>query len=248
MQPAIEIKRCALSALPKEASSETWNPVSHLSVLQMLDTAIANAGFKATSETILVSKAGNRLFATLDLNIKVGETERLIVGVRNSHDKSFSMGLYYGTRSRVSKCVSFAVDAVTRRRHTPNADTVYADEIDAAVHQLKSFAEDQSIQFSAMKNRFFSVCEPEAIIVHAAEASAIPWRYVPKILSEWRRPSHRKHRGQSQYHLFQSFIQVFDDRFKRSPIEVASELVRLHNFFRHCDVKVNFTRENQKNQ
>lgn len=231
MQPAIEIKRCALSALPIEPPSETWNPVSHLSVLKMFDTAIANAGFKVASETILVSKAGNRLFATLDLNIKVGETERLIVGVRNSHDKSFSMGLYCGTRSRVSECVSFAVDAVSRRRHTPNADSVYADEIDAVVHQLKSFAENEASQFAAMKKRIFNACEPEAVIVRAAEASTIPWRYVPKILSEWRRPSHRKHRGQTQYHLFQSFIQVFDDRFRRSPIEVAAELVQLQRFF-----------------
>ncbi|MBB3208916.1 hypothetical protein FHS27_004750 [Rhodopirellula rubra] len=231
MQPAIEIKRCALNALPVEAASETWNPVSHLSVLQTLESSIKTSGIKITNETLLVSKAGNRLFAILELNIKVGQTESLVVGIRNSHDKSFSMGLYCGTRTRVSKCFSFAIEVVSRRRHTPNADSRYAEEIDSAVKRLKSLADDEADQIRALKKRVFSVCEPEALIVHAAEASVIPWRYVPKVLAQWRSASPKRHRGSTQYDMYQAFIQVLTERFRRSPIEVAAEFVTLHSFF-----------------
>jgi|ERR1700730_928208 len=67
-----------------------------------------------------ITKDGLRYFGLLSLRSPyTGYTDT--VGLRNSHDKSFPIGIAFGAKVFVCDNLSFIADHVIRRKHTANA-------------------------------------------------------------------------------------------------------------------------------
>lgn len=99
-----------------------------------------------------------------------------------------------------------------------------------AVSQLEAFTESQQRLIGEQKVKVVAPPESESLILRAAEQGMIGWQTLPKVLAEWRSPSHEEHRLNSRYGLLQAFTRVLTPRFETHPRKAALETIRIQNF------------------
>lgn len=208
--------------------TDSWYPLPHHHVLDSARETLTSSGYCISNETHALSKGGLRYFCVMDLTAPIGESEKLTVGIRNAHDKSFSIGFCVGVRTLVCSNLAFSADIVLAKKHTRFGDSRYRDGIVGAVQKLANFADVQQARIADMKGSFVSKEEAESLILRAGEEKIIGWQTVPKVLAEYRQPSHEEHHDLTRYSLLQAFTQVMKERFVSQPLAAARETILLH--------------------
>lgn len=114
------IDAAALKALETPAGTETHVPVAHADVVEMVRYALGYYAHEIVEEHHAITPDGARYFGILSLRSAEGDYTDM-VGLRNSHDKKFPIGISFGARVFVCDNLAFNGDHVIRRRHTQNA-------------------------------------------------------------------------------------------------------------------------------
>src|SRR5690606_2830924 len=98
-----------LSAVPTPPPTASWFPIPHIDLLTEVEDQLIGSGFEVGSTVHAVSHAGARYFGIL--NVRSSNTKETdygwIVGLRNSHDKTYPAGLVAGTRVFVCDNLAF---------------------------------------------------------------------------------------------------------------------------------------------
>ncbi|MCU1231006.1 MAG: hypothetical protein JWO97_3890 [Acidobacteria bacterium] len=146
------VGRQDLRDLPTPDPTETHFPIPHWRIVQTLAETLAFRHLTIVSEEYAVSADGMRFFAALTLNVE--ETGvRVAIGLRNSHDKSFSMGMTVGHRVLVCDNLALFGDyPPVMRKHTKNVE----------IEEIMSSAVDKvQRNFEPMKRQiaFFRGCD-----------------------------------------------------------------------------------------
>lgn len=105
-------------ALPPATNSHV--PIAHSAVVDMVKYSLGFFGHEIVDEDYGVTPDGARFFGVLSLKSSYGDYTDT-VGLRNSHDKTFPIGISIGSRVFVCDNLAFMGDHVIKRRHTPNA-------------------------------------------------------------------------------------------------------------------------------
>lgn len=131
----------------------------------------------------------------------------MVIGVRNSHDKSFPAGLVVGASVFVCDNLSFSGEIKLARKHTSNINRDLPQLISRAMGQLTDQRGKQDQRFAAYKGTEFSDAQAHDLIVRAVDAQVVPVTYLPGVLKEWREPRHVEFRanGKTAWRLFNSF-------------------------------------------
>jgi hypothetical protein len=115
---SVLIGRQDLRDLPIPEPTATHYPVSHWKIVETLAESLAFRHLDVVSEEYAVSQDGMRFFGALTLNVEESGV-RIAVGLRNSHDKSFSLGITVGRRVLVCDNLALFGDyAPVMRKHT----------------------------------------------------------------------------------------------------------------------------------
>ena len=85
-----KIGRQDLLILPTPEPTRTHKPVPHHVVVQALIETLGFRHLEVKDDEYAVSKDGMRMFGLLDLSME-GDGINFSIGMRNSHDKSFSL-------------------------------------------------------------------------------------------------------------------------------------------------------------
>jgi len=121
---AQKIGRQDLPAIPCPAPTETHKPIPHHLLVESIIQALTYRKIDVVSEEYAVSLDGARIFGALAVNIE-HDGIRLAISFRNSHDKSFSLGLIAGYRVFCCDNLAFHGDFVAlARKHSKNLDIV----------------------------------------------------------------------------------------------------------------------------
>src|ERR1700730_15776245 len=97
-----------------------------------------------------ITKDGLRYFGLLSLRSPyTGYTDT--VGLRNSHDKTFPIGIAFGAKVFVCDNLSFIADHVIRRKHTANAKRDLPGLVGELVEPLTEQREAQARTFQHYK-------------------------------------------------------------------------------------------------
>jgi hypothetical protein len=146
------IGRHDLRDLPTPPATATHFPIPHASIVETLAETLAFRHFSIAAEEYAVSHDGLRFFGVLTLDVEESGV-RLAIGLRNSHDKSFSLALTVGRRVLVCDNLALYGDySPLLRKHTKHV------EIDS----IMSIAVDQMQRnFEPMKRQiaFFRGCD-----------------------------------------------------------------------------------------
>jgi hypothetical protein len=110
----------ALRSVPTPEGTDTHVPVAHHEIVELVRYTLGFFGHEITEEAHAVTPDGARYFGLMSLKSPYGDyTDTL--GVRNSHDKSFQIGIAFGSRVFVCDNLAFIGDHVIRRKHTIKA-------------------------------------------------------------------------------------------------------------------------------
>lgn len=134
-----------LRLIPAPPPSGRWYPISHSAVLERVKTTLSEAGYFIAKSELSVSRNGQRFFGTLDLTTPLVEGISLVVGVRNSTDKSFPIGFVGGSRVFVCANLCFSGELLVSRKHTKHGNTRFGEDISAAVVKLSQYRDLEGV-------------------------------------------------------------------------------------------------------
>src|SRR5439155_9698285 len=109
-----------LRELPVPAATETHVPIAHSTVVDMVKYSLGFYGHEVVQEDYGATPDGLRFFGVLSLKSDYGDYTDT-VGLRNSHDKRFPIGISFRSRVFVCDNLAFSGDQVIKRKHTARA-------------------------------------------------------------------------------------------------------------------------------
>jgi len=179
----------ALRALPIPQATPTHHPIPHHRIVEMLRHSLTFYGHEVTEEQFGVTKDGARFFGVMMLKSEYGDYTDT-VGLRNSHDKSFPVGVSYGSRVFVCDNLSFAGDHVIKRKHTAKA----LRDIHALMADLIEPLSTQRWQQHQTFEKYKETLLPELFAHHAIiqlyKDGVLNQQRIPEVLAAYEKPPH----------------------------------------------------------
>jgi hypothetical protein len=195
--------------------TRTWTPIGHHRLLEQVEDSLTGVGVRIVNEAHALSADHNRYFGLLEVvNGRQHGDCGLVLGLRNSHDKSFPAALVVGTGVFVCDNLSFSGEIKIARRHTRFIERDLPGLVQLAVGRLGDLRGLQDQRIAKYKATRLSNMRAHHLIVKALEARVIPATAVPTAVAEWRRPSHSEFTegGRTAWRLFNSLTESLKGR------------------------------------
>ena len=203
-------------AVPTPASTESWVPVPHGNILENVQAQLGRAGMSVMQEAHGLTHGGNRYFGLLEMRQDGGDFG-IVVGVRNSHDKTFPAALVLGARVFVCDNLSFCGEVKLARKHTTNILRDLPQVIGRAVGLLGDLRTSQERRFDAYRNTELSVPAAHDLVIQAVDSRVIPVTRIPDVLQEWREPRYPEFAGRNVWSLWNGFTEVLKGNLAELP-------------------------------
>jgi hypothetical protein len=203
------VPRDRLTTVATPPRTATWVPIPHDRLLSGVQTSLERAGLSVVSEAHGLTRDGLRYFGLLQVaNGHDAGDFALVVGLRNSHDKSFPAGLAIGASVFVCDNLSFSGEVKLARKHTTHVERDLPQLIESAVGRLGDLRRTQEARFSAYRQRELADGAAHDLVIQALDSRVIPVTQIPAVLREWREPRHPEFRdGRTAWRLFNAFTE-----------------------------------------
>jgi len=154
---------------------------------------------------------GARYFGLLEVHN--GATDRdygLVVGLRNSHDKSFPAAIALGASVFCCDNLSFSGEVTLARRHTRYIERDLPRVVTTAIGKLVDMRQKQDHRIAQYKATDLIDSQAHDLVVRALDSGVVPATQVPRVLAEWQQPRHRQsvEGGRTAWRLFNGFTEV----------------------------------------
>lgn len=110
----------ALRAVITPKGTETHVPIPHNELVELVRYTLGFFGHEIAEESHAVTPDGSRYFGLMSLRSPYGDYCDAI-GLRNSHDKSFPIGIAFGSKVFVCDNLALIGDHIIKRKHTLRA-------------------------------------------------------------------------------------------------------------------------------
>jgi hypothetical protein len=207
---AQKIDRPKLVDAPTPPRTRTWVPVPHSRLLDLVEETLTGNQMQVVNEAHALSNDGHRYFGLMEVvNGQSADDYNLVVGLRNSHDQTFPAALAIGSGVFVCDNLAFSAQVTIARRHTRFIERDLPSVVQRAVGQLTEIRVQQDQRIEAYKNKRFSDAKAHDLVVRALDTRVITATRVPKVVQEWRRPSHEEFTegGRTCWRLFNAFTE-----------------------------------------
>lgn len=225
---AREVTLEELGDVPAPPATKTWYPVSHSRVLSTVVDTLDAGGFSVQKQRLGLSADNARFFGVLDLAAHVAEGVLLSVGIRNSVDKTFPLGFCAGSRVLTCDNGAFHSELLVTRKHTVFGGERFAEAIAKAVGTLASFQKAEGSRIAAMRAQEICETQAESLILRAYDRDIVSHLALPKVISEWREPSHEDFRPRTVWSLFNAFTSALQERARSNPQAYALQSMKLY--------------------
>ena len=92
------VERTAVAAATTPAASKTWVPVPHHHLLEQVESTIVAGGMSVVNQAHALWNDGLRYFGLMEVtNGESHDDYGLVVGLRNSHDRTFPAAIALGS-------------------------------------------------------------------------------------------------------------------------------------------------------
>ena len=181
------ITRMDVMDVPTPERTETWVPLPHYQLLEEAERALERSGLHVVSERHALTRGGNHYFAVLQVTNGIAEGDyHSVVGLRNSHDKSFVAGLACGSRVIVCSNLAFGGEIVIARKHTAFIERDLPRLLAHALDQLHEQRRFQEHRIGVYKASFLGESETNNLLIHAIDEKVIAPSRIPQVLECWR--------------------------------------------------------------
>jgi hypothetical protein len=202
-----------LSKTPRP--TETWTPVPHVRLLQQVEHTLRGSGLRIINEAHALSNDGMRYFGLLEVVNGHSSTDyNLVLGIRNSHDKSFPAALAVGSGVFVCDNLAFSGEVTIARRHTTFIERDLPQLVERAIGRLGDLRAFQDRRIDAYKHQELPDTQAHDVLVRAVDARVLPVTALPDALVEWRYPKHPEFEaaGKTAWRLFNAVTEAIKGR------------------------------------
>jgi hypothetical protein len=190
---ARHVERGAVEEANTPAPSETWVPIAHHRLLELVESTLVVSGMCVANETHALWSGSLRYFGLLEVtNGQPHEDYSLVIGLRNSHDKSFPAAIALGNSVTICDNLAFSAEVTIARRHTRFIERDLPRVVHTAVGRLADMRGQQDERIRTYKET--ELVDPVAhdLVIRAVDANVLPVTQVPAVLEEWRAPTHEE--------------------------------------------------------
>lgn len=227
--------------------SDTHYPIPHAKLIETVVAHVEESGWSVGSSEFglwdVNGMTAARMFGVLSLTPKLGtentamvpfgqeqraiaeKVQGLVVGVRNSHDKSFAASMAVGARVFVCDNMSFSGDIVIGRKHTLNILRDLDRLVAQAVGRIAAMRVSHERRIAAYMDADLSDAEVHDIVIRTVDAKVMANAFIAKVLEEWRHPQHPEFEDRNGWSLYNAYTQVFKGT---NPLDLVGRTIRLH--------------------
>jgi len=205
---AEKIGRQDLLSLPTPEPTATHKPIAHFKVVASLLESLSYRNIDVVRDEYAVSKDGMRMFGFLQLNLNEGDI-CISLGLRNSHDKSFSLGLTVGYRVFICDNLAFNGDFTpVTAKHSKHFDiqSVISSGVDKAQRHFVPMV----TRINAFKK--FSLSDNDAkLVIYKAfvEGDGFPKHLARQVHQEYFEPQYKEFEPRTLWSLENGFTSAF---------------------------------------
>jgi hypothetical protein len=228
-----EVAREELVQGETPSPTATWYPLPHHVLLREVEHSLERNGLRVVAEQHALAREGLRYFGLLQVaNGQAPGDHAWVLGLRNSHDRTFPAGFVVGSRVFICDNLAFSGEIVIARRHTRWISRDLPRLVLDGVGQLTERWHSQEERYARYRSTPLMNWEVHDLAIRALDAQAITTHQVPEVLRHWREPEHREFRDRTAWSLFNAFTAVVG---AGSVWTVAKRTQTLHGVFdAHC--------------
>lgn len=196
-------------AVPTPDRTKTWVPIPHHKFIDQVVETVEGSGLRVIDTAHGLHKDGQRYFGLLHVaNGHSADDYGLVIGLRNSHDQSFPVGLALGAQVFVCDNLSFSGEVKLARKHTSRLMEALPGLVHRGVARLVDHRVKQDARIEAYKAHELEDRDASHLIVRAMEAGVCGTIALPHVLHEWRQPKHEAFQARTVWSLFNAFTEV----------------------------------------
>jgi hypothetical protein len=232
------ILHCGASSVPRPSigrvstprPTESWTPIPHNLLVEQVEKTLYFNGIQVVGEAHSLTREGDRYFGLLEVrNGNDTGDYGWVLGLRNSHDKTFPAGIVAGAAVFVCDNLSFSGEVRIARKHTRHILRDLPELVQGAVGNLMERWFMQDNRIAAYKSRSITDKAAHDLIIRACDVGACTNRHIPLVLGEWREPTHEEFEIRNLWSLFNAFTEVL----KGSLAVLPDRTQALHGLFDH---------------
>lgn len=214
---AHEIDVAALRAIETPPATQTHVPIPHHRIVDLVRHSLGFYGHEVVDERHGVTPDGMRYFGVMLLKSAYGGYEDA-VALRNSHDKSFPIGIGFGGRVFCCDNLSLIADQVMKRKHTANAKRDLPSLITEMVEPLADARERQEKVFTLYRGTPITVVQADHAIMEMYRNDVINLTRIGEVWREFEHPSFTEMGGEkTAWALFNAATFVLNGRVVGEP-------------------------------
>ncbi|MBX9677533.1 MAG: DUF932 domain-containing protein [Gemmataceae bacterium] len=198
--------------------TQTWVPIPHARLLDGVQGCLERAGLSVVNEAHGLTGDGCRYFGLLQVAHADASDFGLVVGLRNSHDKTFPAGLVLGAAIFVCDNLSFSGEVKLARKHTAHVERDLPQLIERAIGKLGDLRRTQDERFASYRQHELTDANAHDLIVRSLDGGVVPVTRLPLVLQEWREPRHPEFRkDRTAWRLFNAFTEALKGNLDMLP-------------------------------
>lgn len=178
-----------LAALETPPATETHHPIAHFDVVNMVKYALTYFGHEVVDEQYAIDKDGARFFGIMALKSPYGDYVD-ICGLRNSSDKTFPIGIAFGSRVHVCSNLAFSSDVVIKRRHTKNAKFALPSIVAEVIEPLANVRKAQALTYDRFKATSLDQRNADHLVMDMYRREVINLTRIADVVQAYEEPPH----------------------------------------------------------
>jgi len=205
-----------LRQLETPTATATHVPIPHFRVVDLLKTTLGMFGHEVTDEHHGVTPDGMKYFGLISLRSTYTGYEDT-VGLRNSHDRSFPVGIGFGSRVFVCDNMAFMADHVIKRKHTANLKRDLPGIVGELIEPLAVHREAQAKTLTRYRQTMLTDQQADHAILDLYREGVVNLQRVPDVMAQWEKPSFPDQEQPSAWRLFNAVTHALNGRVMDKP-------------------------------
>jgi hypothetical protein len=202
-----------LSNVKTPSPTASHFPIPHHTLVEATRAAFESKGLRVIQEVHGTSDHQGlkdaRYFGMFQVSDGDDDDDRgLIIGSRNSHDRSLSAAFAMGSGVMVCDNLSFSGEVQVSRRHTRHIEADLPRLVTNAVALLGEHRRIQDKRIAVYQNSGLTDSEVNDTLIDALDSKVIGPTKIPRVLKQWRTPAHPEFQERTAWSLFNGFTEV----------------------------------------
>lgn len=200
---AAKIDRAGLACVEVPDGTDTHKPIAHINLVKTIEEALAFRHIAVVAEEFAVTPDGMRMFGLLELNEEWNGL-RFSLGIRNSNDKTMSLGMVAGYRTFVCDNMAFSGEfKPVLAKHSKHFDL--EETITIAIDRVQRHFSPIKEQIARWQETPVTDDQARLVIYRAFLEDKFPSRMMGDVHKEWFDPTYEAFKPRTFWSLSNAF-------------------------------------------